>query len=248
MKPQPPLVVVAFLTDDNNQGINALSMKPRIYAARIAARVLLLRIWGKSKTKDPREVLRNAIDLAAQDLKLEVERVPAILGDNQIAGVLDRLEKRIQVATKFRHTSQRFTCAHEIAHFILHPGTVYFRDRELSAPGQHREYFEIEADAFAAEFLMPRNYLDPVFYEMFDGPIDGTIPNPDLIFSIGEGKRTRKFSETAEEFALFSPLTRASVIAAAHTYKGRFFAPLTEQFNVSQKAMGIQLLQMGLVK
>jgi len=45
-----------------------------------------------------------------------------------------------------------------------------------------------------------------------------------------------------------SPLTRASVIAAAHTYKGRFFAPLTEQFNVSQKAMGIQLLQMGLVK
>jgi Zn-dependent peptidase ImmA (M78 family) len=222
-------------------------MKPRIYAARIAARVLLRRIWVKSEARDPREVLRSALDLAAQDLKLEVERVPAILGDNQIAGVLDRLGKRIQVATKFRHTSQRFTCAHEIAHFILHPGTVYFRDRELSAPGQHREYYEVEADAFAAEFLMPRTYLDPVFHEMFGGPIDGTIPNPDLVFSIGERKETRNFW-TTEEFTLLSPLTRASVIAAAHTYKGRFFAPLTEQFNVSQKAMGIQLLQMGLVK
>ena len=107
-------------------------MKPRVYAARLAARVLLRRIWSKSDLKDPREVLHSALDLAAQDLKFKVERVPAILGDNQIAGVLARSAKRIQVATKFRHTSQRFTCAHEIAHFVLHPGTIYFRDRELS--------------------------------------------------------------------------------------------------------------------
>jgi len=112
-------------------------MEPRIYAARIAARVLLRRIWVKSDVKDPREVLHGALDHAARELKLEVEHVPAILGDNQIAGVLDRLAKRIQVATKFRHTSQRFTCAHEIAHYILHPGTIYFRDRELSAPGRN---------------------------------------------------------------------------------------------------------------
>ena len=222
-------------------------MKPRVYAARLAARVLLRRIWSKSEVKDPREVLHGALDLAAQDLKLKVERVPAILGDNQIAGVLDRLAKRIQVATKFRHTSQRFTCAHEIAHFILHPGTIYFRDRELSAPGNHREYFEIEADAFAAEFLMPRNYLGPVFRDMFGGPIDGTIPNPDLVVAVGTGKATRT-KWTPEEFASLSPLMRASAITSAHTYKSRFFASLTDQFNVSQKAMCIQLLQMGLVE
>jgi hypothetical protein len=212
----------------------------------MAARILLRRIWSKSEVKDPREVLRGALNLAAQELRLEVEHVATILGDNQIAGVLDRLARRIQVATKFRHTSQRFTCAHEIAHFILHPGTIYFRDRELSAPGNHREYFEIEADAFAAEFLMPRNYLDPVFRDMFGGPINGTIPNPDLAVAVSAGKGA-KIKWTSDEFASLSPLMRASTIASAHTYKGRFFASLTDQFNVSQKAMGIQLLQMGLV-
>ncbi len=221
-------------------------MNPRIYAARLAARVLLRRVWAKSEVKDAREVLRRALDLAVQDLKLHVDHVPAILGDHQIAGVLDRLDKRIQVATKFRRTSQRFTLAHEIAHFILHPGTVYFRDRELSAPGNHREYFEIEADAFAAEFLMPRNFLDPVFRAMFGGPIDATVPNPDLLLAVST-KATR-VRWTAEEFASLSPLTRASAIASAHSFKGHFFASLTDQFDVSQKAMGIQLLQVGLVK
>ena len=55
-------------------------MKPRIYAARIAARVLLRRIWAKSEVKDPREVLRGALSLAARELKLNVEHVPAIPG------------------------------------------------------------------------------------------------------------------------------------------------------------------------
>jgi hypothetical protein len=222
-------------------------MQPRVLAARFAARYLLRRIWSASELKDPREVLKCGTDLAAHDLKLAIERVPGILGDNQIAGVLDRSERRIQIATKFRHTSQRFTCVHEIAHFILHPGTIYFRDRELSAPGNHREYFEVEADAFAAEFLMPRVFLASVFEEMFGGPLDGTIPNPELSNAIDVGK-AKKHRWTPEVFAALPPLVRASGIATAHTYNGRFFSSLTDQFSVSRKAMGIQLLQMGLVK
>lgn len=222
-------------------------MNPRVLAARMAARVLLRRIWSKSESKDPRTILVNSLDLAAQDFRLTVERVPAILGDDKIAGVLHRLEKHVQLATKFRHTSQRFTCAHEIGHYILHPGTIYFRDRELSAPGNHREYFEIEADAFAAEFLMPRNFLESVFREMFGGEIDGTIQNPELIFSLYKTKGIES-KWTPEQFASQDPLVRAVAISAAHTYKGRFFASLTNQFNVSPIAMGIQLLQMGLVK
>jgi Zn-dependent peptidase ImmA (M78 family) len=222
-------------------------MKPSIYAAQIAARVLLQRIWSKSDSEDPREFLRVALESAAKELKLKVERVPAILGENQIAGIFERAKMRIHIATKFPLASQRFTWAHEMGHFILHTDTIYFRDREISAPGDHRDYFEIEADAFAAEFLMPRKFLDRVFREMFGESIDGTIPNPDLVFSIGTDKR-RKTRWTAEEFASVNPLTRASIIAALHTYKGRFFAPLADQFGVSNKAMGIQLLQMSLVK
>src|ERR1700733_8922644 len=76
-KREPPLVVCLFLTGCGKQGINISSMKPRIYAARIAARVLLRRIWVRSEAKNPREVLGGALELAAQDLKLQVERVPA---------------------------------------------------------------------------------------------------------------------------------------------------------------------------
>jgi len=94
---------------------------------------------------------------------------------------------------------------------------------------------------------MPRNFLHDVFRGTFGGPIDGTVPDPALLFSIREGRRTRT-SWSPTEFASLGPLTRASAIAATHSYKGHFFAPLTEQFDVSQKAMGIQLLQMGLVK
>lgn len=186
--------------------------------------------------------------MATENFNLVVERVPGILGDNQIAGVLDRRTKKILIATKFSHTSQLFTLAHEIGHYLLHPGQVYFRDRELSAPGDNdRDYHEIEADAFAAEFLMPRNYLEPLFIELFNNPIDGRIPNRELSDAVSAGKRGREIW-TPQAFASAQPLERASAIAAAYTYHARIFAPLTEHFGVSRKAMGIQLLQMGLVK
>lgn len=51
---------------------------------------------------------------------------------------------------------QRFTAAHELGHFVLeHEGSL---DREIRFPGQttNRDVREIAADAFAAEFLMPK--------------------------------------------------------------------------------------------
>lgn len=63
---------------------------------------------------------------------------------------------------------QRFSAAHELAHHVLHPGDlekavhvdsglrVLFRD-EVSAQGT--DDLEVEANAFAAELLMPRDLL-----------------------------------------------------------------------------------------
>jgi hypothetical protein len=51
---------------------------------------------------------------------------------------------------------QRFTAAHELGHFVLeHEGSF---DREVRMPGhtEGRDPREVEADAFAAEFLMPK--------------------------------------------------------------------------------------------
>jgi hypothetical protein len=223
------------------------NMEASVYRARLSARFLLVKLWSKADEKDPRAFLSASLDKATAELGLAVERVPSILGENQIAGELDRRRMTLRIATKFRATSQRFTLAHEIGHLHLHPGKIYFRDRELSAPGVHREYVEVEADAFAAEFLMPRVFLIRVFGDMFGGPIDGRIANPELASAVGAGLAAR-LQRTPQELASVTPLQRASAVARAHTYRGRFFASLSEQFNVSPKAMGIQLLQLGLVR
>lgn len=64
------------------------------------------------------------------------------------------LNRPIVVVTPERARSvyrHRFTCAHELGHLILH------RDFAVGDPRQERE-----ADAFAAEFLMPRAEIEPI--------------------------------------------------------------------------------------
>jgi Zn-dependent peptidase ImmA (M78 family) len=73
----------------------------------------------------------------------------------------------IGVNSKHSETRQRFTMAHELGHFILHKHSgihvdeddffVRFRD-ENSGLGTEPE--EREANAFAAELLMPRQFVE----------------------------------------------------------------------------------------
>jgi IrrE N-terminal-like domain len=220
-------------------------VETRLHAARFAARRLLLKLYRDSDEAAAGEILATASDRAAEDLGLTVDLVPAIAGGTQIAGVLDRDKMMIQIATGFRVTSQRFTLAHEIGHYFLHTGIKYFRDRELVGPDRERDPVEAEADAFAAEFLMPRKFLELVFSGIFGGPVTQAEPDPDIIAAV---RRPGSERLTARDFASLEPLECARAIATAQSYRGRMFAPLTEQFGVSSTAMGIQLLDAGLVK
>jgi Zn-dependent peptidase ImmA (M78 family) len=219
---------------------------PRIYAARVAARLLLRKIWTASPSENPTDVLSQALNSAARELVLKIEFVAAILNDRLIAGEMDRFQRRILISTRFSTESQRFTLAHEFGHYILHPGKIYFRDRELAAPdlGGGRPYQEIEADAFAAEFLIPRKHLEKIFAATFGNAIDGTKPDIELAAAVSSGK-DRQW--TARDFASATPLERARAIASATTHKGRFFTPLARRFGVSRTAMAIQLIRTELV-
>lgn len=83
----------------------------------------------------------------------------AMVGEPDAAARVDAfstsaLERPIVVVTPEKAKSvyrYRFTCAHEIGHLILH------RDVAVGDPLQERE-----ADAFAAEFLMPRTEIEPL--------------------------------------------------------------------------------------
>ncbi len=76
---------------------------------------------------------------------------------------------------------QRFSIAHELGHLVLHPGRplivdhvrVNFRDDRASA-GSFRE--EIEANAFAAELLMPKHMLERALMKFrLDTPEDEIV-------------------------------------------------------------------------
>ena len=108
-----------------------------------------------------------------------------------------------------------------------------------------RPHYEIEADAFAAEFLMPPKYLQEQFIGRFGAPLDRADPDPELAVVIGQGLRRKPLPF---EYGRIPDLDRARAIASASRYGMRFFTPLHRQFEVSRTAMAAQLLRTGLVR
>ena len=109
------------------------------------------------------------IDEIVRSLKIEV-KVDEV--DNDLSGFLfrDSDEKRVVIGTNKKHhpNRQRFTLAHELAHFYLHDGERVHLDQgrlafkinrrdTRSSSGEDDE--EREANYFAAELLMPEKLL-----------------------------------------------------------------------------------------
>lgn len=99
--------------------------------------------------------VQHAVRVVREDFEDSVSGV-LVIKDNQ--GI-------IGVNTNHHPNRQRFTIAHELGHYLLHPGEsgvfmdrspVFFRDSSSSEGGDQRER---EANAFAAELLMPREDL-----------------------------------------------------------------------------------------
>ncbi len=87
--------------------------------------------------------------------------------DGNVSGMLYRKDQRVIIGVNARQaeTRQRFTVAHELGHLRLHPGDkvfidpmvrVNFRD-DLASQGTDIE--EIQANAFAAALLMPKEWV-----------------------------------------------------------------------------------------
>jgi Zn-dependent peptidase ImmA (M78 family) len=101
-----------------------------------------------------------------------VETIASALGaelafapfEGEVSGMLVRGEDRttvIGVNSAHANTRQRFTVAHELAHLVMHPGITMFIDRSVRVnwrDGQSN-LDEVEANAFAAQLLMPRDMV-----------------------------------------------------------------------------------------
>lgn len=116
---------------------------------------------------------------------LNVEQLATELGidlqygqfSQNISGVLKRKNKEgcpvIIINSADSPVRQRFTIAHELGHYLLHSQkllhvdsnfeTVYFRDENSSRANKIEE---IQANAFAAELLMPSKDLEDQFKKL----------------------------------------------------------------------------------
>jgi Zn-dependent peptidase ImmA (M78 family) len=86
----------------------------------------------------------------------------------EVSGLLVRTRNSATIGVNDRHatTRQRFTIAHEFAHFLLHAGISAHYDRDYrvnyrsAESSQATNIEEIEANFFAASILMPKKFLD----------------------------------------------------------------------------------------
>ena len=161
----------------------------------------------------------------------------------ETAGLIDRQRRRIAVSRRFPKEAMVFTAAHEIGHWLLHPGEVMHRDRPIAWPpanGQLRPQMEREADYFAACFLMPRSLLADTVEALFAAcPV---VIDERTAFAIDMSDH-RQLVKTRE-----GSLERARALARARHFGLRHFAPLHEQFGVSMSAMAYRLQELGLVR
>lgn len=104
------------------------------------------------------------VEKIAELLGLDVRLAPL---DGDVSGAIIRSNNSVVIGVNSSHhpNRQRFTIAHEIAHFILHKGVTVHIDRAFnvnlrdgrSSGGIDAE--EIQANRFAAELLMPKDFL-----------------------------------------------------------------------------------------
>lgn len=162
-------------------------------------------------------------------------------GGTATAGMLDRKNQAVLLSSKQSFESMRFTAAHEVGHWILHPQTAIFRDRALSSPGgPGRPDVEREADFFAACFLAPPKLVRQEFRARFrlGEPITNT---GSICFNLSSQNYQYLESLPAGslEFAL--------AVACAESFNGQYFKSLSKLFNVSPSAMAIRLRELRLV-
>lgn len=106
--------------------------------------------------------------LGIKQIPVQIEQITTKLGirikrapSEDFSGILLRKDGKalIGVNDTESHVRQRFTIAHELGHFFLHPAKDAFVDYRDNQHGGIRSSKEREANMFAASFLIPRESL-----------------------------------------------------------------------------------------
>ncbi|HEV7889613.1 MAG TPA: ImmA/IrrE family metallo-endopeptidase [Pyrinomonadaceae bacterium] len=205
---------------------------------------------------DPETIVRHVLEINYFEVD-KIEGYDEFKGSQksmtEIAGLIDRLQDKIVIAKKFKPEWRRYTGAHEIAHYVLHPDVTLLRERavylrERPVTGHEREHLkrppeEKEADTFGAELLMPTSHLIKTFFKRFGGPINMSRPSEVVEFWFPSVKGD---IDPRLERATKKKMIRARTRLVA-SFSDALFPSMVERYGVSQTAMSIQLENLGLV-
>lgn len=99
------------------------------------------------------------VEEIAGKLGIRVRMAPAPSDD--ISGLLIRKKSwaLIGINENESHVRQRFTLAHELGHFFLHPTKDAFVDYRDNQTGVIRNFKERQANMFASAFLIPKQQI-----------------------------------------------------------------------------------------
>jgi IrrE N-terminal-like domain len=217
-------------------------------------RLLHYEIWKSRDILFPYGVppLQNLYDprIAARILGLEYEERQQITSADgnsnfEAAGILNRRRQIISISTRFPYEVQRFTGAHEVGHFLLHPsigGNTLHRDRpkfEYLARDMNRPQYEREADYFSACYLAPQELLIEEFEKRF-GPVPLRLDET-VAFHLKGDLAHQLFIST------HGSLDFPAAVASAQKFDRLKFPSLARSFGMSISAMAIRLRELKLV-
>lgn len=191
---------------------------------------------------------------------MELHEIPTTFNPRnekqEMAGSLDLQSKTISIATKFSSQIQKFTGAHEIAHWVLHRQSsigkrALFRDSPIDSKRdakQAKSLEEQEADHFAACLIMPRKVVIEEFETRFIkqpfqfNEINAWQLSADDHESLVRAERPSFENRHSNSYIREISLAKATSFNRAH------FISLADRFGVSVKAMAIRLDELDLIK
>ncbi|MCG9910522.1 MAG: cyclodeaminase/cyclohydrolase family protein [Flavobacteriales bacterium] len=199
-------------------------------------------IWSDNTPQNVFDILKP--EKVIEILKYAFHKVET-LGYNEhneeIAGIINNRDFTITISGMYKTDIVNFTTAHELGHALMHDKIELHRDIPLDGTisDKNRPIEEIQADKFAAFFLLPSKIVTQLFQELF-------------------GVRKLIIDEQTARFLNFSSIEDlrkkvknkrdlSRIIASCEYYKYKHFISLSKIFNVSTEAMAIRLEELNLI-
>ncbi len=157
----------------------------------------------------------------------------------------------VEISKKFPRACRRYTWAHELGHFALHPDLRQHRDLPLlGSEIEHtmvRPLKEREADIFASELLMPNRPICRIFLLAHLAPIEPSSVDKDLAYNLSRGTGRSVTLNDLRRAGREGKRNRSRLLAETCNTRGNDVRALWEIFDVSPEAMAIRLEELGLV-